>query len=64
MTYDYVQEKICSITQIRQQPRTNVTRRIWELQQQAKSALDAGEIDQDGYDRILKASDGEVTRIY
>jgi hypothetical protein len=64
MTYDYVQEKIYSITQIKTQTRTNVARRIWELQQQAKSALDAGEISQEDYDRIIVTSDGEVTRIY
>jgi hypothetical protein len=64
MTYDYVGEKIRAIQQIKTQTRTNVARRIWELQQQAKSALDSGEISQDDYDRVIKASDCEVTRIY
>lgn len=64
MTYDYVGEKIRSIIQIKKQTQTNVLARIWELQQQAKFALDSNEISQDDYNRIIAASDGEVTRIY
>lgn len=64
MTYDYVGEKIRSIIQIKKQTQTNVLGRIWELQQQAKRSLEFGEISQDDYNRILAASNGEVTRIY